>query len=213
MGDDESRPRMGSYGLRLAVVLLLSARLLEAQEQQGNIAGKVGLVDGGFPNERLRVTLEARGGVADVTYSDSEGRFGFNYLLPNAYWVVIETEGYQSVRLQVVVNPSTMQTNLARVVLRPKPDDTSRGAPDGVAGTNPDIVDVAELKRKLPPRLIKESAARKNTEHHGDLESATTHYLAAIRGAPDFYPAHNNLGVRHLRKGELKAAEFEFRRV
>src|SRR5260370_6450132 len=125
MGDEEWRPRMGSYGLRLGVVLLLSARLLEAQEQQGNIAGQIRLVDGGFPNERLRVTLEARGGVADVTYSDSEGRFGFNYLLPNAYWVVIETEGYQSVRLQGVVHPSTMQTNLIPVVLRPKPYDSS----------------------------------------------------------------------------------------
>jgi Flp pilus assembly protein TadD len=149
----------------------------------------------------------------DVAYSDSEGRFGFNYLLPNAYWVVVDTEGYQPVRLQVVVNPTTMQTNLVHVVLRPKTVQESRGAPDGFAGTNPDIVDVAELKKKFPPGVIKEYEAGKKAEHHGDLETATTHYLAAIRDAPDFYPAHNNLGVRHLRKGELKAAEFEFRRV
>src|SRR5260370_8076676 len=104
MGDDESRPRMGSYGLRLAVVLLLSARLLEAQEQQGNIAGQIRLVDGGFPNERLRVTLEARGGVADVTYSDSEGRFGFNYLLPNPPWVATDTAAYQPLPPQLIQN-------------------------------------------------------------------------------------------------------------
>jgi Flp pilus assembly protein TadD len=213
MGDDEARPRRVSDSLRLAVFLLLCGGALQAQEQQGNIAGQIRLVDGGFPSDRVRVTLEARGGVADVSYSDSEGRFGFNRLLPNAYWVVIETDGYQPVRLQVVVNPTTMQTNLVHVVLRPKPDEKPRGAPDGPLGTNADIVDVAELKKKFPPGVIKEFEAGKKAEQHGDLETATTHYLAAIREAPDFYPAHNNLGVRHLLKGELKAAEFEFRRV
>jgi Flp pilus assembly protein TadD len=213
MGDDEARRRKGSFSLRMAVLLLLSTGAMRGQEQQGNIAGQIRVVDGSFPSEQIRVTLEARGGVADVAYADFEGRFGFRNLLPNAYWVVIETEGYQTVRLQVVVNPSTAQTNIIHVVLRPKPDEKSRGAPEGVAGTNPDIVDVAELKKKFPPGVIKEFEAGKKAEQHGDLETATTHYLVAIREAPDFYPAHNNLGVRHLRKGELKAAEFEFRRV
>jgi Flp pilus assembly protein TadD len=213
MGDDEARRRKGSDSLRLAVFLLLSAGVLQAQEQQGNIAGQIRVVDGSFPSEQIRVTLEARGGVADVTYADFEGRFGFRNLLPNAYWVIVDTEGYQPVRLQVVVNPTTLQTNLIHVVLRPKPGEKSRGAADGLAGTNPDIVDVAELKKKFSPGVIKEYEAGKKAEQHGDLETATTHYLAAIREAPDFYPAHNNLGVRHLRKGELKAAEFEFRRV
>lgn len=212
MGGDEARRRKGSLRLRLAVLLVFSAGVLRAQQQEGNIAGQIRLVDGSFPSEQIRVTLEARGGVADVTYTDFEGRFGFSNLLPNAYWVIVETEGYQPVRLQVVVNPTTIQTNIVHVVLRPKPEK-ARDAPDGVAGTNPDIVDVAELEKKFPPSVIKEYEAGKKAEQHGDLETATTHYLAAIREAPDFYPAHNNLGVRHLRKGELKAAEFEFRRV
>src|SRR2546422_7014150 len=118
MGEDETRPRGVSCGLQLAVLLLLSAGVLQAQEQQGNISGQIRLVDGVFPAERIRVTLEGRGLVVDVTYGDSEGRFGFNNLLPNAYWVVIDTEGYQPVRLQVVVNPATMQTNLVHVGLR-----------------------------------------------------------------------------------------------
>jgi tetratricopeptide (TPR) repeat protein len=213
MGDDESRPRRPSYSLRLAILLLLSVGALQAQEQQGNIAGQIRLVDGGFPSERVRVTLEARGGVADVAYADAEGRFGFNYLLPNAYWVVIDTEGYQPVRLQVVVNPSTMQTNFVRVVLRPKPEQKSRGAPDGRPGTNADIVDVAELKKKFPPGVIKEYEAGKKAEQRGEMEVAVRLYEAALHEAPDFYPALNNLGIRHLQKGEVKAAETEFRRV
>jgi Flp pilus assembly protein TadD len=213
MGDDEARRRKGSFSLRMAVLLLLSTGAMHGQEQQGNIAGQIRVVDGSFPSEQIRVTLEARGGIADVAYADFEGRFGFNYLLPNAYWVVIETEGYQPVHLQVVVNPSTAQTNFVHVVLRPKSEEKSRGAPDGLAGTNPDIVDVAELKKKFPPGVIKEFEAGMKAEQHGDMNTAVVHYQAAIQQAPDFYPAHNSLGIRNLQKGEFKVAEQEFRRV
>jgi Flp pilus assembly protein TadD len=197
--------------LRLALSMLLYGGVLRAQQQTGNITGQIRLQDGTFPTERLQVNLEAHGSVAGVTYCDYEGHFAFGDLGANLYNIVIEYEGYQPVRLQVNVNPAITQVNMVHVVLRPKPE--SRDAPDGLAGTNPDIVDVAELKKKFPPGVIKEYEAGKKAEQHGDLETATTHYLAAIREAPDFYPAHNNLGVRHLRKGELKAAEFEFRRA
>jgi tetratricopeptide (TPR) repeat protein len=194
-------------------LVLLSAGVLQAQEQQGNISGQIRLVDGTFPAERIRVTLEGRGSVVDVTYGDSEGRFGFNNLLPNAYWVVIETDGYQPVRQQIVVNPATIQTNLVHVVLRHNPDEKPRAAPDGPPGTNVDIVDVAELKKKFPPGVIKDFEAGNKAEQRGEMDAALRLYEAALQEAPDFYPALNNLGIRHLQQGEVKAAETEFRRV
>ena len=213
MGDDEARSRRVFYGLRLAVLLLLFNAGSRAQEQQGNIAGQIRLQDGGFPNERVRVTLEGRGSVVDVMYADSEGRFSFHYLLPNAYWVVVETEGFEPVRLSVAVNPSSMQTNVVHVVLRPKPSEKPRDSPDGPAGANPDIVDVGELAKKFPSAVIREFESGKKAEQHGEMDAAVRHYQAAILQAPDFYPAHNSLGVLALQKGDLKAAEEEFRRV
>lgn len=212
MGESLARSVRVRSVLRLAFLVTLSCGVLRAQQQSGNITGQIRLQDGTFPTERLQVNLEAHGSVAGITFSDYEGKFVFGDLGSNLYNVVIESEGYQPVRLQVEVNPTITQVNVVHVVLRPKPEKAT-GAPDGVAGTNPDIVDVAELKKKFPPSVIKEYEAGKKAERHGDLETATTHYLTAIREAPDFYPAHNDLGVRHLRKGELKAAEFEFRRV
>jgi len=213
MEDDEARSRRISHGLRLAALLLVCGGALQAQEPEGNIAGQIRLVDGSFPNGRLPVSLEVHRAVADVSYCDAEGRFGFNHLHPNAYEVVIEAEGYQPVRLTVVVNPITTPTNIIHVVLRPRPEEKSRGAPDGPAGTNPDIVDVAELKKKFPPGVIKEFEAGKKAEQHGEMDAAVRLYEAALHEAPDFYPALNNLGIRHLQKGEAKAAETEFRRV
>jgi tetratricopeptide (TPR) repeat protein len=85
--------------------------------------------------------------------------------------------------------------------------------PDGPPGTNADIVDVAELKKKFPPGVIKEFEAGKKAEQRGEMDAAVRLYEAALQAAPDFYPALNSLGVRHLQKGEVKAAETEFRRV
>src|SRR5260370_41862317 len=119
MGDDEagSCSRRISRGLRLAALLLICGGALQAQEQQGNIIGQIRLVNGSSPDERIQVSLEGRGAVVDITYSDSEGRFGFHQLLPNAYTVVIEAEGYQPVHHQVIVNPTTSPTNLVHLVL------------------------------------------------------------------------------------------------
>ena len=213
MGGDRALSRRVSHGLRLLVLLLLCCGALRAQEQQGNIIGQIRLVNGSSPDERIHVSLEGRGAVVDETYSDYEGGFGFHQLLPNAYTVVIGAEGYQPVRLQVIVNPTTTPTSFVHVVLYPKPEEKSRGAPDGLAGTNPDIVDIAELAKKFPAAVIKEFQAGKKAEQHGEMDAAVRLYESALREAPDFYPAHNSLGIRNLQKGDLKAAEEEFRRV
>jgi Flp pilus assembly protein TadD len=193
--------------------MFLSCGVLRAQQQVGNLTGQIRMADGSFPTEQLRVTLEAHGSVAGITYCDYEGHFAFGDLLPNLYNVVIESEGYQPVRLPVNVNPATNPVNMVHVVLHPKPEEKSRGAPDGRSGGNPDSVDVAELAKKFPAAVIKEYEAGMKAEQHGDMNNAVVHYQAAIQQAPDFYPAHNSLGIRNLQKGDFKVAEQEFRRV
>jgi Flp pilus assembly protein TadD len=213
MREDGARTGWISYALRLLLLPLTFAGPLFAQQQQGNIAGEIRMVDGTFPSERLRVTLETHGMVVGDSYCDSEGSFSFIDLLPNVYTVVVEDERYQPVRLMVVINPSTAQTNVVRVILRPALTERRKSVPDGPAGGNPDIVDVAELKKKFPPGVIKEFEAGMKAEQHGDMNAAMIHYQATIQHAPDFYPAHNSLGIRDLQKGDFKAAEEEFRRV
>ena len=101
---------------------------------------------------------------------------------------------------------------MVHVVLRPKPEK-ARDAPDGRPVGNPDSVDLAELAKKFPAAVIKEFEAGMKAEQHGDMNTAVVHYQAAVQQAPDFYPAHNSLGIRNLQKGDFKAAEEEFRRV
>src|SRR6267378_2384205 len=213
MREDGARSDWVSHALLLLFLLFTFTGALFAQQQQGNIAGEIRLEDGAFPSERLRVTLESHGMVVGDSYCDAGGRFGFPDLLPNVYTVVIDVERYQPVRLMVIVNPSTGQTNIVRVVLRPKPAERLDATPGGPTGMNADIVDVAELKKKFPPGVIKEFEAGKKAEQRGEMDAAVRLYEAALHEAPDFYPALNNLGIHHLQKGEVKAAETEFRRV
>ena len=199
--------------LRLCFLLFASAGGAFAQQQEGNIVGEIRLVDGLFPSERIQVTLETHGSIVGVTYGDFEGRFSFNGLLPNAYSVAIEAEGYQPIHLTVAVNPSTAQTNIVRVILRANPSEKPRGTRNEPGGTNPDIVDVSEYRKKFPPAVVKEFEAGRKAEQRGEMDAAVRLYEAALHKAPDFYPALNNLGVRHLQRGNVQAAEAEFRRV
>jgi len=131
----------------------------------------------------------------------------------NPYYVVIETEGYQPVRQQVIVVPTISQTNLVHIVLSPLPGSAARGSPEGTLGANPDMVDVAELAKKFPRAVIRDFKDGMKAEQRGELTAAVRLYEAALREAPDFYPAINNLGIWHLQKGDVQAAEVEFRRV
>jgi tetratricopeptide (TPR) repeat protein len=191
---------------------LLWCGALRAQEL-GNIVGQIRLQDGGFPPERIMVTLEGRGAIINSSYCDDDGRFGFYGLLANAYYLIIQAKEYQPIREKVVVVPTISQTNIVHLVLRPLPGAETRASPDSRSLFDPNFVDVSDFAKKFPTSVLREFESGMKSEHRGEMDAAIRHYQAAIRQAPDFYPAHNNLGIRQLQKGDFKAAEEEFRRV
>jgi len=95
--------RLRLHRILFAVGFVLVASLLWSSELRGqdlgNISGQIRLPGGGFPSERILVTLQGRGAIINSSYCDNEGRFGFSGLVANPYYVVIETEGYQPVGL------------------------------------------------------------------------------------------------------------------
>ncbi len=196
----------------IALASFLWCDKLRAQEL-GNVVGQIRLQDGGFPAERIMVTLEGRGAIINGNYCDDEGRFGFYGLVANPYYVVVEVEGYEPIREKTVLVPTISQTNIVHIVLRPLRNFEGRASPGSGSLSNPNFVDVSELAKKFPPTVLKEFEAGMKSEQRGEMDAAIRHYQVAIQQAPDFYPAHNNLGIRQLQKGNMKEAEEEFRRV
>ncbi len=48
---------------------------------------------------------------------------------------------------------------------------------------------------------------------HGNLEKAASLFERAVLAAPDYGPAHNNLGLVHFEQGDLYAAAWDFERA
>ncbi len=207
------RPLRLSFAVGIVSVACLFVCGNARAQELGNIVGQIRLQDGGFPSERIMVTLEGRGAIINSSYCDDEGRFGFYGLLGNPYYVIIEAKEYEPVREKVVVVPTISQTNIVHIVLRPLRSVEGRASPDSGSLSNPNFVDVSEFAKKFPSTVLKEFEVGMKSELRGEMDAAVRHYQAALQQAPDFYPAHNNLGIRQLQKGNMKEAEEEFRRV
>src|SRR5207244_11923783 len=77
-------------------------------------------------------------------------------------------------------------------------------------GGNPYLVDPADYNKRFPKKAIKEYEKGLDADHQDKREEAIAHYEAALKIAPDFYPAHNNRGSDYLSKSDFAAARKEF---
>ena len=80
-----------------------------------------------------------------------------------------------------------------------------------VTGGNPHLTSSADLKKLFPKPAIKEFDAGVKADAHHEPDDAIKHYEKALKIAPDFYPARNNLGTAYLNKGSYAAAEEQFK--
>ncbi len=163
------------------------------------------------------IYLETRGATMGQTYTDDEGRFSFNGLSPNLYHIVINEKGYEPVRESASVNPLLGRINVVNITLNPRADPASKAAEEAnqarVPGGNPYLVNLVEYRKQFPKEAVKEFEKATKEDSEGDLDSAIEHYKKAVKIAPHFYPAHNDLGSAYIKKGNFASAEREFNEV
>jgi tetratricopeptide (TPR) repeat protein len=209
--------RTGLSRLLPAVLLLLVVFCLggsaQAQNTVGNIVGQVRIARGNFPPERIQVTLITRGLEVNQAWTDDEGKFAFYRLPGNLYHVIISDEKYEYREVLVKVDPHLAATNIINVQLDPKSPAKPDAPPPSVAGGNPYLVDQADYEKQFPRKVIKEFEEGVRHQADGKSADAIRHFQAALKLAPDFYPAHNNLGVLYLGQGNFPAAQTEFESV
>lgn len=192
------------------LALLFSPLLLAQLQVPGGIAGQLHLSRGDFPPHPIIVELRLHEATVNTVYTDAEGRFSFSGLEANTYYLVIKDEAYYPVSERVDLRPEAPNTTV-QISLRPRDDETSANSKGvQVAGENPYLIDPADYNKRFPKKAIKEYRRGLNAEGKGNGDEAIAHYRAALKIAPDYYPAHNNLGALYLTGKEFKSAEAQF---
>ncbi|MBZ5705898.1 MAG: tetratricopeptide repeat protein [Acidobacteriia bacterium] len=199
--------------LACLIFLLLAVPALQAQQGGvGSVVGELHLSKGDFAG-RIFVELQLRGATLGSAYSDEEGRFGFYGLGSNPYHVVINDERFYPVDQLVVLDTSIYTVAMAQINLIPREPAKKEPLPNREPGSNPNLVDPAEYRRHFPKNAVKEFDKGVAADKHQISDEAIRHYEKAISLAPDFYPAHNNLGSDYLSKADYAGAEKQFKEV
>ena len=197
--------------LCLALVSLLCASAT-AQSDNGAIAGEITIARASFPPDRIEITLQTRGITVTQVWTDDEGKFIFHDLPPNLYYVIIKDEKYEYYEEYVKVNPHTNPVNILTIRLTPKTAVSTNKSP-AATGENPYLADLAEYKKHFPGKVLKEFEKGVKCQADGKSNDAVRHFQASLKLAPNFYPAHNNLGTVYLSQTNFAAAQEEFEAV
>jgi len=205
-----------SHLLPATLFLFVVAGCLEgpAQAQEvGNIVGQIRVARGDFPADRIKVSLVTRGIPVGDAWADNEGKFSFYNLPGNSYQVIIEDEKYQPYSEWVRVDPLLVHTNFISIQLRPRNPAQPEVATPAVAGANPYLVDATQFDKQFPKKAVEKFEKGVRDQSEGKEEEAIKHFREALKLAPDFYAAHNNLGTIYLGRRDFPSAQAEFETV
>jgi Flp pilus assembly protein TadD len=198
----------------LLLGLFLPPTLVSQQSELGNIVGQLRVVRGDFPSHQILIELRYRGSPISTAYADNDGKFGFYNLTGGEYHLIINDEGYYPIDQRVILIPDMGPTAMERLSLQPRENTRSTDPASARAGgTNPHLIDSGDYNKRFPKKAVKEYDKGLGADRQGKREEAVTHYQTALKIAPDYYPAHNNLGSDYLSGSNFADARKEFEEV
>lgn len=181
-----------------------------AAQQVGNIVGELHVIRMDFPSTPILIDLQLRGATITSAYTDGQGKFGFYSLSANPYHILITDERFYPVDQIVRLDPSVTSVQMVQINLTPRTSPAPRDTLTQQKGNNPYIVDLDQYRRNFPKKAVKEFDKGLKADRGNKFDEAILHYQEALKIAPDFYPAHNNLGSDYLAKSDFPSAQAQF---
>jgi tetratricopeptide (TPR) repeat protein len=124
---------------------------------------------------------------------------------------VVRDDRFYPVDEIAIVDPAVSPTTAVHINLVPRTETSSKTASKRVSGSNPYIVDLSEYQQHFPKNAVKEFQKGVAADREKNTDAAIRHYEKCLKLAPDFYPAHNNLGSNYVTKSNFAGAERQFR--
>jgi tetratricopeptide (TPR) repeat protein len=174
------------------------------------VRGKLITPDSHDASDHIEVRLEKESmQVVQTGYTDGSGSFEFRGLAAGAYYIAVNLDGYQPVHQAVDLN-SFGGTALTIFLTKTSADNSSSAR--GLDAEDQDVIDISQMKENLPKKAVQDYEKALDEKKKGKLESAIKLLEEAIRMAPNFYHAHNNLGLLYQSQKRYTDAEKEYKR-
>ena len=174
-----------------------------AVPQQGSgveISGKISFGSGAAPDQQFLIDLQTLNGTPiQTTRTLSFGNFSFSNVPGGRYFIHVNIEGFREVKQHVWVTGKTW----VDIALYEIPDVVETGG----GSADPDRVDAVTLAMRHPEEAVEEHEKSLRDSAKGDTKRAIERLEKALRLAPDFYEARNNLGVQYQKSGRFEDAE------
>ncbi len=199
-----SRTIMCLLSLFLVVVQTSAAALHQGAGVE--VAGKISFGSGIAPDQQFLIDLQTLNGTPiQTTRTLDFGNFIFRNVRGGRSFIHVNIEGFREVKQHVWVTGQMW----VDVVLHEIPEVVATGG----GSADPDRVDVETLAMRHPEEAVEEHEKSLRDSAKGDTKRAIERLEKALRIAPDFYEARNNLGVQYQKSGRFEDAEAEFRRA
>jgi tetratricopeptide (TPR) repeat protein len=139
-----------------------------------------------------------------MTITDSAGNFTFDNIEPGSYMLHIEIDGFEKVDQEFDFIDSLGGGPTATILVAP------RRLSSAAATEGPAIIDASEYLSAYPKKAVELYKKGLENKKKGKVEQATKFFEQAVDVAPNFYAAHNALGLQYRDAGRKDDAEKEF---
>lgn len=184
------------------LILLLSPNASQAAQRAQpaqTVSGRFVFDNGDFACDHCMVTLLANGmRPFGTTFVDLAGHFTFTNVVPGTYTIHADIEGFEPVNQ--TIDAAGMDTIVMITLVRKRPVISNAG----------DIVNIREFTEIYPKKAVSYFEKGSSALQDKKYEDAIKDLNEAIQLAPEFYEAHNQLGIAYRDSGQPDAAEKEF---
>ena len=177
-----------------------------SQELRINITGRL-IANARLPEQTIEVRLEGQSSErVGYAYTDGAGEFTFRSIVVSPdqiYYLIANVEGFKPIRERLDYGRDLAFSPRLTIFLESEIVISTDGG-------GPSVVGVRQLKAKIPDKAIDEYKRALKDSSVGKHTSAVERLERAIKLAPDFYEAQNNLGAQYLRTQRFGDAEKAF---